>query len=224
MPGEAGLITTQLLREPWGSTVEGPRGYRPRRLRRSTSQCSCRPLTAADGKIMIRRLSFTAIVLALGLAGCGSSKPQLIRHRGLRSAVTRIRTPPRWHSSPASGRSSPSPRTPARAFTTFDRAIYAPYQQGAFNAAKPNRAVLASAGQTAAGGGRGDPRGRPGDDRKPPARRAQGADGEPRRGLPGRACEAQVRATSISAKSRPQRWRSPRSGARRSSAGLSIPG
>lgn len=105
-------------------------------------------LTAADGKIMIRRLSFTAIVLALGLAGCGSSS----------------------HSSSATGASAGSHAANAtqvalepgqravltftkdagEAFTTFDRAIYAPYQQGAFNAAKPNRAVLASAGQTAA--------------------------------------------------------------------------
>ena len=35
------------------------------------------------------------------------------------------------------------------AFTTFDRAIYAPYQQGAFKSAKSNPKALAGAGQAA---------------------------------------------------------------------------
>jgi outer membrane lipoprotein SlyB len=103
--------------------------------------------TGADGKTMIRRLSLTAIVLALGLAGCGSSSHSSSGTGA--SAGSHAENATQVALEPAQRAALTFTKDAGQAFTTFDRAIYTPYQQGAFNPAKPNRAVLASAGQTA---------------------------------------------------------------------------
>ena len=101
----------------------------------------------------MRRAGLIAATLALGLAGCGSSS-----HSSSNASATA--------SGASAGGSAAAHATPVSlnpvqraaiafsknagaAFTTFSKEIYVPYQHGAFNPAKPNRALLASAGQTA---------------------------------------------------------------------------
>ncbi len=98
---------------------------------------------------MIRRLSLTATILTLGLAGCGSSS---------HSSSTSSASASSGAASSGAGNATQVALEPAQraviaftkdagtAFTTFDRAILVPYQHGAF---KPNSAALASAGATA---------------------------------------------------------------------------
>ena len=98
---------------------------------------------------MTRRLSITAIILVVGIAALAVAALGHSGHspssRGQSGAAAASST-----TTPAQRAAAAFTKDAGEAFTTFNQDIYAPYQQGAFNPAKPNRAVLASAGQEAA--------------------------------------------------------------------------
>lgn len=101
----------------------------------------------------MRRSSLIAMTLALGLAGCGSSSHSSSSASAGKSASGTSGSAAA-HATQVSLNSVQRAavvfsKDAGEAFTTFDRAIYVPYQHGAFKSAKTNPAVLASAGQTA---------------------------------------------------------------------------
>lgn len=87
-------------------------------------------------------------ILTLGLAGCGSSSHSnssastSASSGGSAGAVQQVSLEPAQRAAAAFSKNA------GAAFTTFYRAIYGPYQQGAFKG-KPSPAALASAGQAA---------------------------------------------------------------------------
>ena len=84
---------------------------------------------------MIRRLSLTATVLTLGLAGCGSSSHNSSTSSGSASSGSGAANATQVALEPAQRAAITFTKDAGTAFTTFDRAILVPYQHGAF---KPN--------------------------------------------------------------------------------------
>ncbi len=105
------------------------------------------PLTAADDPFMKRSTLLLPAVLTLGLAGCGSSSNTQSTSSGSASSGS-AGAAQQVSLNPAQRAPITFSKDAGAAFTTFYKAIYAPYQQGAFKG-KPSPAALASSGQAA---------------------------------------------------------------------------
>ncbi|HUH80985.1 MAG TPA: hypothetical protein VLZ06_06625, partial [Solirubrobacteraceae bacterium] len=106
-------------------------------------------LDRADEAPVMRRAILIAATLALGLAGCGSSSHSASGTSGGSAGGSAATHATQVSLNPVQRAAVAFTKNAGTAFTTFDRAIYVPYQHGAFKSSKPNPAVLASAGQTA---------------------------------------------------------------------------